>query len=75
MAENQQFANWVGGSFTPPPTPSGMRVHTGRFTESPGRGRVIEFTHSLFFDRYETLLLEPLVGHAGPGNQATFAKK
>ena len=47
-----------------------MRVRTGRFTELPGRSRVMDL-HPQFFDRYETLLLQPLVGHTGLGGQSS----
>ena len=47
-----------------------MRVRTGRFTELPGRSRVMDF-HPQFFDRHETLILQPLIGHTGMGGQSS----
>ena len=41
-----------------------MRVRTGRFTELPGRSRVMDL-HPQFFDRYETSILQASVGQAG----------
>jgi hypothetical protein len=36
----------------------------------PGRSRVMN-VHPQFFDRYKTLVLEPLISHAGLGCQST----
>lgn len=47
-----------------------MRIRTGRFTALPGRSRVMDL-HPQFFDRYETLFLQPLVGHTGLGGQSS----
>ena len=38
--------------------------------KSPGRSRVMDL-HPQFFDRYETLILKPLVGHTVLGGQST----
>ena len=38
----------------------------------PGRSRVVDF-HPQFFDRYQSLILEPLVGHTSLGRQRAHA--
>lgn len=74
IRQNSAFFNRVAGGFSSPaPATPCMRVspkgtsvgcEQGVSQRLPSRSRVMN-VHPLFFDRQKTLILQPLVGHAG----------